>query len=782
MREIIDFDYGWLFHRGELDDAFAPSYKGICYMGAKTERLRRGPGSRFYNDDPDCYSFDKEYPLDKWERVTLPHDYLVGDVPDEKYNTGLGFVRYDGAWYRKHFTLPESDDGKRITLLFEGVATQCEVYLNGCLITRSFSGYASFEADLTDYIIFGEDNVLAVKIIATQTEGWWYEGAGIYRHVKLVKTNPLCVDLWGIHAKTQKAGDAWLTSGIITVRNDFDCNKTARVECSIIDENGSEVAKSVASKKIAARELAEIKCDFAPFKPLLWSPDSPVRYEMRASVYSGKTQTDCDSVKFGYREAAISSKDGLTINGKKYPINGVCTHADCGLFGKAVPDNVQKYKVSLIKQMGANAYRTSHYPHAECVMEELDKNGFIVMDETRRFESTEEGKKQLEMLIKRDRNRPSVIFWSIGNEEQYFHNEQGRKICKNLVSFVRKLDDSRLITLACDKINKEKVLDCVDVIGVNYCYDMIDALHEKYPNKPMIMSECVASGTKRGWYSDVDDKKAARPAWDNDTGNYFRNKERTYSFLAERPFIAGSFQWTAFEHRGEAVWPRLCSISGAIDMFLQKKDAFYQNKCYWTDEPTVHLLPHWNFAGLENTPVHVVAYTNCPEVQLTVNGKKYPVTSVGRYSKAEWDVPYEPGYIRVDAIKDGKTLCSEQKTTTKKPCALALVAETPDITSSGKDVAIFTCYAVDADGNRVPDASPLVTFSATGCGKVFSTGSDNADHTPLYSHTRRMYAGAISVAVSVSSKDAPLKLIAADVNGTLAPASITLYPSGKRQD
>ncbi len=216
MREKIDFDCGWLFHRGEPKDDFAPAYKGICYMGAKTERMRRGPASRFYNDDPDCYAADREYPLEKWERVTLPHDYLAGDVPEEKYNPALGFVRYDGAWYRKHFTLPKSDDGKRITLFFEGVATNCTVYLNGCLITRSFSGYTPFEADVTDYVLLEEDNVLAVKIEPCEPEGWWYEGAGIYRGVTLVKTDRLCVDLYGIHAKTRLAGENWHTSAVVT--------------------------------------------------------------------------------------------------------------------------------------------------------------------------------------------------------------------------------------------------------------------------------------------------------------------------------------------------------------------------------------------------------------------------------------------------------------------------------------------------------------------------------------------------------------------------------------
>ena len=774
MRETIDFDNEWLFHRGELKDDFLPAYKGICYMGAKTERMRKGPASRYYNDDTDCYSENKEYPLDKWEKVSLPHDYLAGDVPDRKYNPALGFVRYDGAWYRKHFILPKSDEGKRIVVFFEGVATNCTVYLNGCIITRSFSGYTPFEADITDYVLFDDDNVLAIKIEPCEPEGWWYEGAGIYRHVTLIKTDRLSVDLYGIYVKTSISDEKWQTNAVVTVLNRYDRDKIAHVECEIIDKNGRTVAKASRNKKIAAYAEADVECNFKLISPELWSPDHPVRYTLKAKVFSGKTQTDCSVVKFGYRSVKMTSESGLTINGNRYPINGVCTHADCGLFGKAVPDNVQKYKIDLIKQMGANAYRTSHYPHAECVMEALDENGFIVMDETRRFESTEESKKQLETLIKRDRNRPSVIFWSIGNEEQYFGTGQGRKICKNLISFIKSLDDSRLITIACDKVDREKVLDLVDVIGINYCYDLIDAVHAKYPDKPLFMSECVASGTKRGWYEEADDKQAARPAWDNDTGMYFRNREMTYTFISERPFIAGSFQWTAFEHRGEAVWPRVCSLSGSIDMFLQKKDAFYQNKSFWTDEPMIHLLPHWNFTGFEGKPIHIVAYTNCKEAILDVNGKKYPPVKIKKYGKAEWNISFCPGYIEAYGITDGKIVCRKKIQTTEKPVALKLSLDTENIERNGKDVAVFSCRAVDKNGKFVPDATPLVTFSATGCGQVLSTGSDNADHESLYSSTRRMYAGVISVAVKIIDNDLPLTLTAYDANGNLTPAFISL--------
>lgn len=255
MREVINFDKGWLFHRGDIGagEDF-PAYKGIAYMGAKTERMLTGPASRFYNDNPDCYSQSVEYKREKWQYVDLPHDYIAGDVPDEKYNPALGFFRYDNAWYRKKFTLPKEDAGKRITLLFEGVATHATVYLNGCLIKHNFCGYTTFEADITDYVQTEGQNVLAVYVDASSHEGWWYEGAGIYRHVYLIKTQPLAVDLWGIYVRPRLVGDGkWDINTSVTIRNDYYSDKNVRIVGEIIDENGNCTATGAAPGKIKSR-------------------------------------------------------------------------------------------------------------------------------------------------------------------------------------------------------------------------------------------------------------------------------------------------------------------------------------------------------------------------------------------------------------------------------------------------------------------------------------------------------------------------------------------------
>ncbi len=776
MREVIDFDRDWLFHRGDIDGGL-PAYKGIAYMSAKTERRRIGPAGRFYNDNPDCYAADAEFTRETWERVDLPHDYLIGDVPDKRYNPALGFFRYDNGWYRKKFTLPETDAGRRITLLFEGVATHATVYLNGCLIKRSFGGYVPFEVDLSDYVKFGEPNVLAVYAEASEHEGWWYEGAGIYRHVRLIKTAPVAVDLWGICVRPENMGGTrWRVTAETTVVNALFDDADVRLTGEIIAADGRTVAAAETAGTAKKRDRTALMLCADVSDPALWNPDGPNLYTLRVSVSAGGQKTDESSTRFGFRTFEVHPDKGLIINGKPYKIKGVCAHADCGLTGKAVPDNIHRYKVRLLKEMGANGYRTSHYPQAEALMDALDENGFIVMDETRRFESTEEGKAQLETLIKRDRNRPGVFFWSIGNEEPYFADDAGRRIFESLKAFVRTLDPTRPVTAACDIPDRSVIFGQSDVVGINYNLDKIDAVRKAYPDKPFVLSECCATGTTRGWYFDADRNKAFLPADDHDTGTYFLGRERTWKFIAARPWLLGGYQWTAFEHRGEAVWPRLCSLSGAIDMYLQKKDAFYQNRSHWTETPMVHLLPHWNFRGLEGMPMRIIAYTNCEQLELFVNGVSQGRKTIEPYGHGEWTADYAPGSIEAVGYIGGREAARDRRETTGKPTALKLSLDTPDVTSSGRDTAIFSCYCTDDRGREVPDACPEVTFAATGSGTVYATGSDCTDHTPALCPRRRMYAGRIGVAVKIDDTGRPLTLIASADNLDSAMYTLTFHP------
>jgi len=756
MREKINFDRGWRFHKGDIELSI-PSSKRPIYLGAKTERAVWGPASRNYDTGNTASEF--------WESVDLPHDYVITGTPERENNEGLGFFKYENAWYVKKFLLEESDKNRRITLFFEGIATWATVYVNGCLMKHNFCGYTSFEVDITDVVKYGEPNTVSVYVNTdiSHHEGWWYEGGGIYRHVWLTKTDLVSVDLWGVFAKPVKQQDgSWIVDTEITLRNDSVKRRSVSVLAEILDAAGNIAAQATVNGLIEDKDKKVLRCRIPMENPALWSPDSPVQYVMRTSVSNGKTLCDTYEVKFGFRTVEADTVNGLRINGKKYKIQGLCGHADCGLMGKAVPDNIHRYKVRLMKEMGANGYRTSHYPQAEALMDALDEAGFIVMNETRWFESTDEGKAQLEMLIKRDRNRPGVIFWSLGNEEPHHITEEGRRITQSLKAFVRKLDDSRIIMTAVSNApDAATVYDELDVIGINYNWHLYPQVHERFPMKPVISSENCATGTTRGWYFDECKERAYIPAYDRDTNRMFKSRESTWKFIMEHDWILGGYQWIAFEHRGEAMWPRLCSQSGAIDLFLQKKDAFWQNSSHWTAEPMVHVLPHWNFAGMEGEMIRVSAYTNQPRLELFVNGESCGMREIEPYGHGEWQVPYAPGRIEVAAYDaDGRETARDVRVTSGEAKRLALHLDTEDVRAGCGDIAVVTCTALDADGNEVYDAAPVVEFHTNDLGRIYSTGSDISDHSSLFSPTRRMRAGRIGVAVKLGDQEGKLKIYA----------------------
>ena len=767
MREKISFDKWWLFHKGDIETKYPP-YKGFSYISAKTERYHSGPASKNYLFEPDCFDSNVAHTGEKWRVVHLPHDYIIEGLPKEDNNNALGFFDYENAWYVKRFELPDSDMGRRISLYFEGIATHATVYLNGCLMKHSFTGYTPFEVDITDMVKFGERNILSIYVSTEEHEGWWYEGGGIYRHVWLCKSDLVSIDLYGIYAKPVFDGENWVVETEVTLRNDSLESADVTVQGSIFDRDGALVAVAEGEVTVAEKDKATVKYSFDVDSPSLWSPDDGYIYKMVAEVVKNGEIVDRDSTSFGFRTVRVDPDSGLYINEKHYLIKGFCGHADCGLTGKAVPDSIHRYKVQLMKEMGGNGYRCSHYPQAEVLMDELDRAGFIVMDEIRWFESTDEGIDQLETLIKRDRNHPSVIFWSVGNEEPYHSTPQGRNICRTLMAKAKKLDDSRFIMTAVDKPTTSMVYDLNDVIGINYNLKFYDEIHEKYPDKGIFASECCASGTTRGQYLGDDPARGYVSSYDKDMNEWFLSREKTWKFLTARPWVLGCYQWIAFEHRGEAVWPRLCSQSGAIDLFLQKKDAFYQNKSLFSDEPMVHLLPHWNWQGLEGEMINVWAYTNCPELELFLNGESLGRKAIERYGHGEWEVEYTPGKLEIKAYgEDGSIIATDSRTTSGKPVKLVLTQDTLDVRANGDDIALFTCSAVDENGLDVPDANiPMISFSTAGDCRIYSTGSDISDHGYLLCPDRRMREGRVTVAVALG-KDASKMKVYAKAEGLL---------------
>ena len=749
MRTREIFNDKWIFHEGDIEVGRARD-KGPLYMQAKTERYRMGPASVFYSGHPEDFSKEHEYHSEKWEHIRLPHDYVVKGTPDPKENNAMGFLKHNNAWYRKKFLIPEEDEGKRLVLEFEGVSGKSQVYLNGSILKRNFCGYTSFEVDITDFARYGKENVLAVYVDVSESEGWWYEGGGIYRDVWLLKTDEIAIDTYGVYAKPERISDSeWKLSLETTVVSIAKGSETVSLKTEVIDKDGRVVAVAEGETTVGSHSKAVAKYETIVKSPELWDIDSPALYEIKTYLMRGDEVCDEYLTRTGFRYFECNSQKGFFLNGRRVKIKGVCGHEDCGLLGKATTPNVQKYKAKLLKEMGANGYRTSHYQQNNAILDAMDELGFIVMNEARWFSSSEESIAQLETLVKRDRNRPSVIFWSLSNEEPDHVTEVGRRITKTLMEAVKRLDDTRAILSAVDRQPEiATVFDELDVIGINYNVDCYDMMHEKYPEKAIISSECAATGTTRGWYDDDSEQRGYLSAYDKDANYWFKSREYTWKTIDSRDFVMGGYQWTGIEYRGESVWPRLCSQSGAIDLFFQKKDAFYQNQSHWSEKPMIHIMPHWNPDVYENEPVRVRVYTNCDEAELVLNGRSLGRKTVEKHTPVEWSVDYEAGKIEAIGYIKGQAVANESHETASEPVKLMLRLDNE--VRSARDVAIVTCYAVDKEGRFVPTAAPVVEFNANSFGRIISTGSDVCDHTPLYSPIRKMRAGYVTAAVGVA--------------------------------
>ena len=670
--------------------------------------------------------------------------------------------------------MPEGSENRRALLRFDGIAGKSTVYLNGCLMYHNFSAYNTFEIDITDYVYYDKENIIAVYVNTEGFEGWWYQGGGIYRDVHLTVTEPVAIDLWGVYAPYKKLDDnRWQINFETTVVNADYEDKSVTAESSIIGADGSVLAEGSGEGRVKLREKGVIKYSAEVCNPLLWDCDNPNLYTVKTVLKTNGEEIDENTTRIGFRAVEITVENGLLLNGKPTFINGVCAHQDFGLTGLAVPENIAKYKVSLMKEMGANGYRTSHYQQTKSYMDAFDEQGFLVMDEARWFESTKEAMEQLESLIKRDRNRPSVIMWSTSNEEPLHITDTGRKLHKAIAAQIRKYDYTRPVTAAEDKTpDKSAIYDECDFIGINYNLSIYDTVHKMRPNKPVFASECCATGTTRDWNFDADANGRIRDK-DRDANDWFLGREKIYKALRERSYVFGCYQWAAVEHRGEAAWPRVCSCSGALDLFLQKKGAFYQNKSHWTKEPMAHIVPHWNFKGLEGKEILVTVYTNCEESELFLNGESLGKQQIEKYGHGEWNVKYTPGTLEVKGYIGGKEVCSDKRVTTGKPVALRLTRDN-DFTANGSDIALFTCECVDENGRAVPDAAEYVSFSVSAPARIIGTGSDNCDHNNVANTSRKMYMGKIRVAVKLQKGQKSFTLTAMNDNCGICKIDIIL--------
>ena len=749
MRETILLKDNWKYH-ADSPSLYPELSNVIRYLEAKTECRKWGPAAHDYVEGL------------SWEDVEVPHDYIISQPPLKGNSWAEGHFSYHNAWYRRHFYLDAADAGRRIVLLFEGVATHAAVYVNGCLAGRNFCGYTPFELDISSFVLFGQDNVIAVYVDSSSHEGWWYQGGGIYRDVWLQKGDMAHL-LWGgvfIHPE-HRGDEKWSVPIEVELRNDDVRDRQLRIECEGFDPDGHSMFMRNAKAMVPAWSTEKLNLDAEVDHPSRWDVDSPVLYTIDTRVYDGETLIDSQTDRYGFRTFSFTN-EGFFLNGRHMIIQGENGHQDYGLTGKVMPRRAAYYRAQLYKEMGVNAVRCSHYPHTRHLMDAYDELGFVVMAENRWYSDEPEAMRQLETLIRIERNRPSVVLWSAGNEEPTHAENRGARIAQRLFARMRQLDPTRPVTtVVChDPVNAPVQKFC-DVICVNYHLECYDALHEKYPDKPILAGETCATATVRGWYGDDIPDQGRYSAYDHNTGEQCGvTRETTWNFLMSRPWVAGAFQWDGVEHRGEGRWPRLCSVSGAIDLYLQKKDAFFQNQSHWSEKPMIHILPHWNHFGAEGRQILVWIYSNCEEAELFLNGFSLGRRQLAPYKHEEWLVPYAAGRLTAVGYIKGEKAAEEIQETSGSAVALKLNIDSAGDGADGRDVAMLTCVCVDAQGREVPDASPEIRFEVNHLGRILGTGSDMCDHVPVVSPIRRMWAGRCAICVGIGKKAGTLTVIA----------------------
>ncbi|HEV8630332.1 MAG TPA: beta-galactosidase GalA, partial [Thermoanaerobaculia bacterium] len=756
-REELLLDTGWRFHLGS-----AVSLERDFGFGTEATFAKAGTAS-----GPAQQNFDDS----GWRTVTLPHDWAVEldfvrvdaeDVRSHGYKpVGRQFPDTSVGWYRRSFTVAESDRGKRLELRFEGVMRDAMVWLNGHYLGRNASGYGEFGFDLTDYLRYGHRNVVVVRADASQHEGWFYEGAGIYRHVWLVKVAPVHVPLHGTfvtsEVETESAPERAQVHVETTIANDAETAADPTLVSAIVDEHGEVVASSVAAVgPIAPYGEQNVQQTIAVARPELWSLESPHLYRLVSLVAQGATALDRTETVFGIRTIRFDPERGFFLNGKPVKIKGVCCHQDHAGVGAALPDRLQEYRLERLAEMGANAYRTSHHPPAPELLAACDRLGILVMDENRLMGSAPEVQDQVRRLVRRDRNHPSVILWSLGNEEWSMQStETGAAIARTLAREVRRLDPTRPITYGGD--NGEHwagINSVVDVRGVNYLgRGDVDAYHRQHPQQPVLGSEEASTYCTRGVYA-RDEANGYVTDYDAEAPGYGSLADRWWKFAVARPWLAGAFVWTGFDYRGEPSpfsWPCISSHFGVMDTCGFPKNNFYYYQAWWSDRDVLHVAPHWNWKGREGQPIVVRVDSNADEVELLLNGKSLGRKRVEPNEHLLWTVPYQPGTLLARGRRGGRLLTAAV-VTTGRPAAVVLTPDRGTIRADGEDLSIVNVSVRDQQGREVPDADSLIHFTVTGGATILGTGNGNpssheADTCVDGGCQRRLFSGRAQVIV-----------------------------------
>ncbi len=819
LRERISLNAGWRFIRND------PSGVGnrLDYANIKAWILPTGatliktvilavnqPAPENLNDGIAYAQYD--FDDSQWRLLNLPHDWGIEGPFKQEYPGETGKLAWWGiGWYRKHLTIPVAAEGQKIYLDVDGAMSYATVWLNGHFVGGWPYGYASWRVDLTPFVRFGADNILAIRLDNPKNSSRWYPGGGIYRNVWLVKTAPVHIAHWGTYVTTPEVNDRSAAVRIqAAIDNDTDTERAVTMKNEIFElktdgNKGKSVAVfAIARLKIAARQSTPVQGQIILKEPKLWSIEKPQRYIVSTSIEQDGTCIDCYETPFGIRTIQFTADDGFLLNGKRVPLNGVCDHHDLGALGAAINTRALERQVEILKQMGCNAIRTSHNPPAPELLDVCDRLGMVVMDEA--FDCWEKGKNEndysqlfadwhepdLRALVRRDRNHPCVILWSTGNEVPDQETSAGPQIAAGLKAIVQSEDATRPVTSACNekKSGYNDFRKGVDVFGYNYASFEYGKFHEVNPNQPLFGSETASCISSRGeYFFPVSDDKAGgkgdfqmssydlyAPDWATTPDTEFRAQDKN-------SFVAGEFVWTGFDYLGEPTpynndqtdllnftdleksaamkqelqlvgkieVPSRSSYFGILDLAGFPKDRYYLYQSRWRPNlPMAHILPHWNWPDRvgQITPVHV--YTSGDAAELFLNGKSLGLRKKGQFEyRLCWDdVVYEPGELTVVAYKNGKKWATDIVKTTGLPTKLMLQADSNEIIADGQDLSFVSVTIVDKNGSLVPRSKNHIKFTIEGPGKIIAV--DNGDATsfePFQADERNAYNGRALVIV-----------------------------------
>ncbi len=791
-------------------------------QGNDRQRLLMDFGWKFSQNDTtgaDKLSFNDS----KWRVLNLPHDWSIENefIQNAPTAGGGGYLPTGVGWYRKHFVLPKSVTSKNVWIEFDGVYQNSDVWVNGHPLGHYPSGYMSFYYDLTQYIKAGE-NIITVRVDnSLQPNTRWYSGSGIYRHVWLNIAHPFHVAQWGTYITTPVVDSVSATVVVRTkIENKNAALKDAVLRSIVLDAKGNEVGSAETPVSIQGKNNAELEQKITVSSPALWSLEFPNIYSLRSVIIDKGKVLDETVSSFGIRDIKYDVNKGFLLNGKHVKMNGVCLHHDAGSVGAAVPEAMWVRRLQILKEMGCNAIRTSHNPVAPEFLDLCDRMGFLVQDEI--FDVWKGGKVKYDYsnyfnqwsqhdlvnFIRRDRNHPSVVMWSAGNEIGEQSMDGGHEILRPLIETFHREDPTRPVTTGNDHIAadgrsaKIAFLNMLDIVGYNY----VDRWHERrelfysidkiaHPEWKMTGTESVSIPGIRGNYYGGGfggiDSSVIRPA---NMSSVVR-AEQLWKFVSLHEYVIGDFMWTGIDYLGEARWPAKNASSGVIDLCGFPKDGYYFYQSQWTQKPMIHLAPHWNWKGKEGKVLQVMAFTNCDSVELFLNGKSFGIKSLefprqgnsgawNRYDRPlintstgdlhlTWDVPYEPGTLKAVGRKNSKIVVEELIQTTGMPAAIRLSVDRNTINADLRDVAHLKVEIVDENGYVIPDADELIKLTVEGAGTLIGLDNGNPfDHTSMKSNERKTFNGLALAVIQSGSKPGTIRIMAS--SPTIKGASIEI--------